>query len=125
MSRMTARQGQGPRSARALYVAFGAVSVAFVLSTAISEYADLRIQRAAAQITKTTAPAVADLATLRGEIQWYVLLADDATDRGVDGVAPAAGARGRPRPRRDRAGLGRGTRDCCRRGRSARSRPRR
>jgi signal transduction histidine kinase len=97
MSLMTARRGQGPRSARALYVAFGAVSVAFVLSTAISEYADVRIQRAAAQITRTTAPAVAELSTLRGEIQWYVLLADDATDRGVDGVAQA------PAPERARA----------------------
>jgi signal transduction histidine kinase len=86
MSRMTARQGGSPRSARALYVAFGAVSVAFVLSTAISEYADVRIQRAAKQITGTTAPGVAHLATLRGEIRWYVLLADDVADRGVDGV---------------------------------------
>jgi len=57
---MTARSGRGgrPRSARALYVAFAAVSVAFVLSTAISEYADVRIQRAANQITGTTAPGV-------------------------------------------------------------------
>jgi signal transduction histidine kinase len=68
-------------------VAFGAVSIAFVLSTAISEYADVRIQRAATQITGTTAPAVATLATLRGETRRYVLLADDLTDRGVDGVA--------------------------------------
>jgi signal transduction histidine kinase len=91
MSRATARQAPGRplRSARALYVAFGAVSVAFVLSTAISEYADVRIQRAAAQITGTTAPAVAALATLRGEIRWYTLLADDAADKGRDGV-PAA-----------------------------------
>src|SRR5882724_12535325 len=85
MSLMTARRGQGPRSARALYVAFAAVSVAFVLSTAISEYADVRIQRAANQITGTAAPGVAHLATLRGEIQWYVVLADDVADRGVDG----------------------------------------
>jgi signal transduction histidine kinase len=68
-------------------VAFGGVSVAFVLSTAISEYADVRIQRAAAQITGTTAPAVASLATLRGELRWYELLADDYADRGVDSVA--------------------------------------
>jgi signal transduction histidine kinase len=68
-------------------VAFGGVSVAFVLSTAISEYADVRIQRAAAQITGGTAPAVAGLATLRGELRWYELLADDVADRGVDGVA--------------------------------------
>ena len=88
MSGMTARQAQGGprRSTLALYIAFGAVSVAFVLSTAISEYADVRIQRAAAQITGTTAPAVASLATLRGEIRWYTLLADDVADRGVDGV---------------------------------------
>ena len=91
MSLMTARQGGGgaPRSGRALYVAFAAVSVAFVLSTTISEYADVRIQRAAAQITGTTAPGVAHLATLRGEIRWYVLLADDVVDRGVDGIAQA------------------------------------
>ena len=90
----TARQAQGrpPRSALALYVAFGAVSVAFVLSTAISEYADVRIQRAAAQITGTTAPAVATLATLRSEIRWYTLLADDAADRGKDGVRQAPSA---------------------------------
>jgi signal transduction histidine kinase len=86
---MTAREGGRPRSARALYVAFGAVSVAFVLSTAISEYADVRIQRAAKQITGTTAPGVTALATLRGEIRWYVLLADDVADRGVDGLALA------------------------------------
>ena len=87
MSVMAARQGGAPRSARALYVAFAAVSVAFVLSTTISEYADVRIQRAAKQITGTTAPGVAHLATLRGEIRWYVLLADDVVDRGVDGIA--------------------------------------
>jgi signal transduction histidine kinase len=89
---MAGRQAQGrsPRSALALYVAFGAVSVAFVLSTAISEYADVRIQNAAAQITRTTTPAVASLATLRGEIRWYTLLADDAADRGVDGAAQPA-----------------------------------
>ncbi|HVU51479.1 MAG TPA: HAMP domain-containing sensor histidine kinase [Polyangia bacterium] len=60
--------------------------MAFVLSTAISEYADVRIQRAAAQITRTTAPAVAGLATLRGELRWYELLADDVADRGIEGV---------------------------------------
>ena len=90
MSRMTARQARGaPVGRAALYVAFAGVSVAFVLSTAISEYADVRIQRAAAQITTTTAPGVESLATLRGELRWYVLLADDATEGGVDG---------RPRP---------------------------
>jgi signal transduction histidine kinase len=87
MSRKKARRAEGrPRSALALYVAFGGVSVAFVLSTAISEYADVRIQRSAAQITGTTAPAVASLATLRGELRWYELLADDFADRGADGV---------------------------------------
>ena len=89
MSRKKARRAEGrpPRSALALYVAFGGVSVAFVLSTAISEYADVRIQRAAAQITGTTAPAVAALATLRGELRWYELLADDIADRGTEGAA--------------------------------------
>ena len=88
MSRKKARRAEGrpPALCSALYVAFGGVSVAFVLSTAISEYADVRIQRAAAQITGTTAPAVAGLATLRGELRWYELLADDVADRGVEGV---------------------------------------
>jgi signal transduction histidine kinase len=89
MSFMTAREGGSagsPRSGRALYVAFAAVAVAFVLSTAISEYADVRIQRAASQITGSTAPGVAHLATLRGEIRWYELLADDLVDTGIDGV---------------------------------------
>ncbi|HEX4403945.1 MAG TPA: HAMP domain-containing sensor histidine kinase [Polyangia bacterium] len=86
---MTAREGGkagSPRSGRALYIAFAAVAVAFVLSTAISEYADVRIQRAASQITGSTAPGVAHLATLRGEIRRYELLADDLVDTGVDGV---------------------------------------
>jgi len=106
MSEMTVRSGRGgrPRSARALYVAFAAVSVAFVLSTAISEYADVRIQHAANQITGTTAPAVEHLATLRGEIQWYVLLADDVADRGVDGESlPLSPELGHARAAVDRA----------------------
>lgn len=91
MSRMTGRQGKAPRSAGAVYAAFAAVAVAFVLSTAISEYADVRIQRAAAQITHNTAPAVASLATLRSELRWYVLLADDVVDQSphAKGAPPA------------------------------------
>ena len=99
-----ARRDGGLGSTRALYVAFAAVSVAFVLSTAISEWADVRIQRAAGQITGTTAPGVAHLATLRGEIRWYLLLADDVTDRGVDGVPePPSPDLGRAREALDRA----------------------
>src|SRR5437660_1336631 len=94
MSRMTARQGgmsgRMPRSGGAVYAAFAAVAVAFVFSTAISEYSDVRIQRAAAQITQNTAPAVATLATLRGELRWFLLVADDTRDRGVAAHAPAA-----------------------------------
>src|SRR5690348_1809111 len=88
MSAMAARERrrEGWGSTGSLYVAFAAVSVAFVLSTAISEYADVRIQRAANQITGTTAPGVTHLATLRGELRSYILLADDVTDRGIDGA---------------------------------------
>jgi signal transduction histidine kinase len=73
-------------SKRALGAAFSAVTVAFLLSTAVAEYSDVEIQRAARQITEQEAPGVAELATLRGEIRRYVLLADDVADRGVDGV---------------------------------------
>jgi signal transduction histidine kinase len=89
---MRASQGKAPRSAGAVYAAFAGVSVAFVLSTAISEYADVRIQRAAGQITQGTAPAVASLATLRSELRWYVLLAGDAVDRAPDGQSAASAA---------------------------------
>jgi signal transduction histidine kinase len=106
MSGTTARQAQGraPRSALALYVAFAAVSVAFLVSTVISEYADVRIQRAAARITGKTSPAVASLAVLRGELRWHELLADDLADRGVDGVAqPPSPELGHARAAIDRA----------------------
>jgi signal transduction histidine kinase len=76
----------GARSARALLLAFAAVSVAFVVSTTVAEYVDVEIQRGASEITKTSAPAIAELTTLRGAVHRYVLLADDAADLGVDGL---------------------------------------
>ena len=85
MKLMSARP-PGLRSARALLLAFGAVSVAFVVSTAVAEYVDVAILHGAKEITRKSAPAIARLATLRGELHTYVLLADDATDRGVDGL---------------------------------------
>src|SRR6478736_10043936 len=104
MSRMAVSQGKAPRSAGAVYAAFAAVSVAFVLSTAISEYADVRIQRAAAQITQSTAPAVANLATLRSELRWYLMLAGDAVDRAPPGPsAPPAVELGHARAAIERA----------------------
>lgn len=74
-------------SKRALGLAFAAVTVAFLLSTAVAEYSDVEIQRAARKITELEAPGVAELATLRGEIRRFVLLADDVADRGVEGVS--------------------------------------
>lgn len=74
-------------------MAFGAVALAFVASTAIAEYVTVEIQRGASELTGAVAPGVAGLAALRGEVRRYVLLADDVTDRGVDGVSqprPAA-----------------------------------
>src|SRR4051794_21242818 len=85
MNLMPARPN-GPRSARPLLLAFGAVSVAFVLSTTVAEDVDGAIQQGAKEITRRSAPAIASLATLRGEVHRFVLLADDVADRGVDGV---------------------------------------
>lgn len=84
---MTARPPLWMGSGRALGLAFASVTVAFLLSTAIAEYSDLEIQRAAARITAEETPGIAELATLRGELRRFVLLADDVADRGVDGVA--------------------------------------
>jgi signal transduction histidine kinase len=86
---MSTRSGGRFSSGRTLLLAFSGVAVAFVLSTAVAEYSDLEIQRAATQIMGSAAPGIANVAALRSEIRRFVLLADDAVDRGVDGLYQA------------------------------------
>jgi signal transduction histidine kinase len=83
---MSAKPGARFSSGRTLLLGFVGVAVAFVLSTVVAEYSDLEIQAAAKRITGTASPSVAHLAALRGEIRRFVLLADDAVDKGVDGI---------------------------------------
>src|SRR5947209_1033663 len=83
------QDGRAP-SRRALVLSFVAVAVAFVLSTAVAEYAEIEIRRDAAQITGVTAPRIERLAELRGQLRRFTLIADDEVDRGIDGWRPRA-----------------------------------
>src|SRR5215471_6205524 len=77
-------------SGRTLALAFAAVAVAFVLSTAVSEYDQVEIQRASAQITGNSAPSIQFLAAMRGDLVRYTLLVDDAIDHGIEGLPVGA-----------------------------------
>jgi hypothetical protein len=78
-------------SGRTLVIAFFAVAVAFVASTAAAEYGEIEIGRAAAQITANAAPSIQHLAAMRGDLRRFTLLADDEVDRGIEHLAgPAA-----------------------------------
>jgi len=87
-------------SARTLALAFAAVAVAFIVSTAVSEYDQVEIQHASAQITGNSAPSIQFLATVRGGLLRYTLLADDEIDRGLEGM-PETPARMRLQARQE------------------------
>jgi signal transduction histidine kinase len=65
-------------------LAFSAVALAFVASTAAAEYVELEIASAAQDITGNAAPSIQHLAALRGDLRRFTLLADDEVDRGLE-----------------------------------------
>src|SRR5262245_52918634 len=73
-------------SGRTLALAFAAVAVAFLASTAVAEYDQLEIRRASTLITGNSAPSIQFLAAMRGELLRYTLLVDDKIDRGLQGL---------------------------------------
>jgi signal transduction histidine kinase len=96
-SSLSSRLGRAA-SGRTLALAFAAVAVAFVASTAVSEYDQVEIQRASVQITGNSAPSIQFLAALRGDLVRYTLIVDDVIDRGLQNMPEApprlvAGAR--------------------------------
>src|SRR5262245_24033579 len=78
---------QGGPSGRTLLLAFFAVATAFVVSTAVAEYGEIKIADAARHITSNSAPSIEQLAALRGDLRRFTLLADDEVDRGSDRLA--------------------------------------
>src|SRR6185369_5195092 len=79
-------------SVRGVFLAFLSVAVAFVVSTAASEYGELEIRRTSRQITGNSAPSIQHLAEMRGELRRFTLLADDEVDLGLEGIVWAATA---------------------------------
>jgi signal transduction histidine kinase len=77
----------GGASGRAVALAFVAVAVVFVTSTAVAEYNQVEIRRAAAQVTGNSAPSVQTLSAFRSDLRRFTLLADDEVDRGEKGQA--------------------------------------
>jgi signal transduction histidine kinase len=67
-------------------LAFTAVAIAFVFSTAMAEYWEIEIRRAAAEITGNSSPSIEYLAELRGELRRFTLVQDDEVDRGMEGL---------------------------------------
>jgi signal transduction histidine kinase len=85
-------------------LAFAAVAIAFVASTAMAEYWQLEIRREAADITGNSSPSIEHLAELRGELRRFTLLEDDEVDRGMEGLPlEARVGRRTARDRMDRA----------------------
>ena len=91
------RDRQLDSSGRTLLIAFGVVAAAFMISTAVAEWSDVSIRRAAEQIAGDTAPSVEHLSLLRADLRRITRLGDGDFDAALEG---------RPsfeRPRIDRA----------------------
>ena len=69
-------------------IAFGVVAAAFILSTAVAEWSDLGIRRAAEQIAGNTAPSIEHLSVLRADLRRITLLADGDLDAALEGRPP-------------------------------------
>ncbi|HLK90830.1 MAG TPA: ATP-binding protein [Polyangia bacterium] len=75
-------------SGRTLLAAFGVVAVAFMVSTAVAEWSDVTIRRAAEQIAGDTAPSVEHLSLLRADLRRITLLGDGDLDAALEGRPP-------------------------------------
>jgi signal transduction histidine kinase len=75
-------------SGRTLLIAFGVVAAAFILSTAVAEWSDLGIRRAAEQIAGNTAPSIGHLSVLRADLRRITLLGDGDLDAALEGRPP-------------------------------------
>src|SRR5579871_5677534 len=75
-------------SGRTLLAAFGVVAVAFMVSTAVAEWSDVTIRRAAEQIAGETAPSVEHLSLLRADLRRITLLGDGDLDAALEGRPP-------------------------------------
>jgi signal transduction histidine kinase len=75
-------------SGRTLLVAFGVVAAAFTLSTAVADWNDIGIRRAAQQIAENSSPSVEHLSLLRADLRRITLLGDDDLDAALAGRPP-------------------------------------
>ncbi len=75
-------------SGRTLLIAFGVVAAAFMISTAVAEWSDLGIRRAAEQIAGNTSPSIERLALLRADLRRITLLGDGDLDAALEGRPP-------------------------------------
>jgi hypothetical protein len=75
-------------SGRTLIVAFGVVAAAFMISTAVAEWSDVGIRRAAEQIAENSSPSVEHLSLLRSDLRRITLLGDGDLDAALDGGPP-------------------------------------
>ena len=69
-------------------MAFGVVAAAFMISTAVAEWSDVSIRRAAEQIAGDTAPSVEHLSLLRADLRRITLLGNGDLDAAFEGGPP-------------------------------------
>ncbi|HVV53297.1 MAG TPA: HAMP domain-containing sensor histidine kinase [Polyangia bacterium] len=82
------RDRQLDSSGRTLLVAFAVVAAAFMISTAVAEWSDVSIRRAAEQIAGETSPSVEHLSLLRADLRRITLLGDGDLDAALEGRPP-------------------------------------
>lgn len=75
-------------SGRTLLIAFGVVAAAFMISTAVAEWSDVGIRRAAELIAQNTSPSVEHLSLLRADLRRITLLGDRDLDAAIEGHPP-------------------------------------
>ena len=75
-------------SGRTLLVAFGVVAAAFMVSTAVAEWSDVGIRRAAELIAHNTSPSVEHLSLLRADLRRITVLGDRDLDAAIEGHPP-------------------------------------
>lgn len=82
------RDRQLDSSGRTLLAAFGVVAAAFMMSTAVAEWSDVSIRRAAEQIAGDTAPSIEHLSLLRADLRRITLLGNGDLDAALEGGPP-------------------------------------
>ncbi len=75
-------------SGRTLLVAFAVVAAVFMAATAVAEWSDIGIRRAAEQIARGTSPSVEHLSLLRADLRRITLLGDGDLDAALEGSPP-------------------------------------